>query len=1592
MQPSHWALLVFVCALALTGGAWWQAKRNAIQALQSDFVHETSGISARLARYLTAHELLLKGFEGLFNVSGQVSRSDFRHYFQTLHSGAEMTGYVGVAYHEMVTAAGLPGHVAAMRSEGVIPHYQIFPAGVRDVYAPLVYIEPFTGANLQVAGFDPLTVAAERTAILRARDTDDVTISARLTLAQDAATPVPGFVMYVPIYRHGSVHDTEISRRQNFVGWIDAPFRMADLVAKVFPEGIKEIDMDIFDGVDPTPDHLFYSTRHGLPPYHTPLSNVTQPVVYGGQVWTLVFQAQRGYGGGSLSQKPLLIAAGGLLISLLIGLSTSVLLRAQQNRESLALRQFADLERQTHESLRELNEQALQQSEAAARLAASHARSALEQLQHQKYVLDQHANVSTADVQGRITYVNDKFCDLCGYSRHELMGQNHARLSSGLHPKAFFTDLYNTLAQGGVWQGEICNRAKDGRLYWIRATIMSYLDENALPTQYVAVSSDITQRKATELELQKYRDHLESLVEQKTADLQASLSALNVSEAKHRRLIENSHDIIYIVDQTGTMSFMSPSFAVMMGYPVGDVLGRPFASIIHPDDLAVCMTVMQKAMATGRFVQGLEFRMRHIDGSWHWFNSNGVAIKDDAGQVQEFEGTASDITQRKLAQQALNSSVALLNATLESIHEGIVVVDTQGAVTQWNRQFVALWQAPPDLISTPDATRISAHMAAQTVEPEAFLQTMAGINQHPEKTLHQTIKLLDGRVFMCSSRPQMIGKVVAGRVWSYADISELEHQKEALKLIEKRFELAVDGADIGIWDINFATGVVYNSPRMWQMLGYSDDEFTPSLAAWEALAFQGDFAPVMEALLTSLESPWQALNLVTRYRHRDGSWHWIAVNGRASADETGHVTRVTGTHTDITDRKKMEAALYASQLNLESLTNSVPGAVYQFQVGPTGRWKFVFISKGVESLYEAHAKEVLFDHKVLTDCILPEDREAHRQSILACSAALCIWDHDFRIQTRTGIIKWIRGRATPKRRADGTVFWNGILSDVTESKRTEQAAQAANLAKSEFLANMSHEIRTPMNGVVGMVDILQQTPLQPEQRKMLGIIAQSSQSLLLVLNDILDYSKIEAGKLAVERIPTPLLDVSQSVVQLMHSTAQAKSIDLSVWMSPDLPYAIYSDPTRLRQVLLNLVGNAIKFTHSQPSRPGCVALRIEPGVLTHGQDGVLLRVIDNGIGIPPEVIAKLFQPFTQADTSTARQFGGTGLGLSISLRLVSLMGGELNVESTHGQGSQFTVALPRLEAPWSATLAQDDVPLPSVSAHSAHSALSDLSDLSGKSTAPDIEQACQGRRLILLAEDNETNSDILQTQLRLLGYASEVAHDGRQALAMWQTGRYALLLTDCHMPLMDGFELTAAIRLTEAKGTRLPIIAVTANAMQGEADRCLSCGMDDYLRKPLRLQDLGPVLHKWLPLPPTARALTLTELDCDDGTDHPPETPHQPIVWNHRTLEQLVGHGPDMHQMLLRKFLKHASNQVSSIWNAVQSGQFDNAVDVAHTLKSSAHSVGALALGDLCLRIESAGRAGDDATCRALVAVLPDSFALVQDHILAHLDTHENTG
>ena len=669
-------------------------------------------------------------------------------------------------------------------------------------------------------------------------------------------------------------------------------------------------------------------------------------------------------------------------------------------------------------------------------------------------------------------------------------------------------------------------------------------------------------------------------------------------------------------------------------------------------------------------------------------------------------------------------------------------------------------------------------------------------------------------------------------------------------------------------------------------------------------------------------------------------------------------------------------------------------------------------------------------------------------------------------------------------------------TDISVRKQAEDAlvaakdaAEAANRAKSAFLATMSHEIRTPMNGVVGMIDVLEQSHLKRAQVEIVKTIRASAYALLAIVDDVLDFSKIEAGQFDVDSEPMDVAAVVEAVCDTLDPLAGKKGVALTLFTDPAMPRQLLGDAARLRQVLLNLAGNAIKFSSAE-ERAGRVTVRARLVESRSRQVVLEFSVADNGIGMDQTTLARLFTPFTQADASTTRRFGGTGLGLSISHRLVELMGGEIGVHSEPGRGSTFTVRLPvaplpagpdreadvEAEAcelaglcclvlggapgpaddlavylkhsgaavhraadlaaartwfgnappgPWIGVIAGVDEALaelralcrsrpnrearfvviergrhrgPRIQADDLVSlagdalhrsvfvkavalaagritaeALEEPSLIADTTPAPlSMQEASAKGRLILVAEDNEVNQEVMCRQLALLGFKADIANTGREALERWQRGDYALLLTDLHMPQMDGYELTVAIRAAEAGAPRRPIVALTANALASEAKHCRDLGMDDYMTKPVQLAVLNAMLHKWLPdaARPTPNLRSPASMTAAPA-----------LALDVSVLKALVGDEPQVIDEFLRDFRVSAGEAALQMRAACQARQTAVVESVAHRLKSSARAVGALALGELCAALEQAGQAGAIKTLAELWPIFETEMAAVNEFL-----------
>lgn len=545
-----------------------------------------------------------------------------------------------------------------------------------------------------------------------------------------------------------------------------------------------------------------------------------------------------------------------------------------------------------------------------------------------------------------------------------------------------------------------------------------------------------------------------------------------------------------------------------------------------------------------------------------------------------------------------------------------------------------------------------------------------------------------------------------------------------------------------------------------------------------------------------------------------------------------------------------------------------------------------------------------------------------------------------------------------------TVGYLGVGTDLTQIKQLEQRlrsseakAREASDAKSSFVAAMSHEIRTPMIGVTGMLEVLQHSELSDDQRRTIQVIQQSARSLLQIIGDILDFSKVEAGRLELSPTTISLPRLLQSTVANFSGSASSKGLVLTCEVDDRIGPAHVADGLRLRQVLSNFLSNAIKFTEK-----GMVEAALEWKGRDGDGDRVCFRITDTGIGVTPEQQARLFQPFSQAEGSTTRRFGGTGLGLVISRRLAELMGAEVEMESTPGAGTtlRLTVSLPRGQV--------EDVE-PELAPDASQGFMA--------RPLPTVEEALAERSLILIVDDHPTNRLVVARQLALAGYASESAEDGIKGLEAWRTGRYALILSDVHMPEMDGYEMARALRDEEARThrPRTPVIALTAAALKGEAERCLAAGMDQYLAKPVSIPELVQALQRWLP--------HTTPLAGDMRAPGPlPQLGGEPTPLDPSVLMPLTGGNPADTRALLDDYLATTQADLNELRTAQAAGDLERLARQAHKLKGAARLVGAHPLAEAAASLEHAAKQADWPQVLPLAADVATAVERLRRHVV----------
>jgi len=878
---------------------------------------------------------------------------------------------------------------------------------------------------------------------------------------------------------------------------------------------------------------------------------------------------------------------------------------------------------------------------------------------------------------------------------------------------------------------------------------------------------------------------------------------------------------------------------------------------------------------------------------------------------------------------------AAQRALLDSLPDVMWIKDCDSRLTMVNRAFAERYRiAPEAAVGLSDFDIYPAEKARQLREED--LQVMA--TREPiryESTIRVNgeeywVEIVKAPAFDDSGH-------VIGTVGSSRDISARKSAERASEHSRERLELALAGSGLVLWDCDLASSSVHLSDRWPQLIGEPEGETRTTLQALMARVHPDDLAPTLEQARECVKGLQDDYVSEHRVRRADGSWAWVLSRGQVTVrDDQGRPQRMSGTILDITRRKTMEESLRLALVQSDTLLDTTPAAIAVVSDWTIGRCNAAMIRMFGLTPNATQPISSLF-------C----SDGAWRQAKSLIEAALRSeqgFNGELELCRGDGSRLWVSAAARPVFPGSTEVLF--ALADVTELRQLAQqlqvakeAADAANRAKSGFLATMSHEIRTPMNGVLGMLELLELTRLDLEQRESLSLARSSATSLLRLIDDILDFSKIEAGQLSIEPEPLSLRYLADSAVTVHQELAARKGLLLRCTVDPALDTRAHvGDGLRITQIINNLLSNAIKFTER-----GSVSLELTRVNGNTELDVIRIRVSDTGPGIAPEQQARLFRPFVQGESEAARRLGGTGLGLSICRRLAEMMDGSAELHSIPGEGTQVTCIL-RL-----AITGADAIRQQREQRHAAVAAV------------PQGEKAAK-EALILVVEDHPVNRVLLQRQVSLLGYRCDLAGDGIEALTRLAEHHYDLVLTDCHMPNMDGYQLTREIRSREAAAGNLhaiPVIACTANALSSDATLCFEAGMNDYLPKPITLQSLGEKITRWL------RDSVAVDTAPSDQAVHatPPETGNSLDL---AALEPYVQGNAGLRDEILGQFLSEHASDLAALDLALGRNETEQIIRTTHRIKGAARMIGAAPLAATSERMETLARSGQLAAAAAL--------------------------
>lgn len=1024
---------------------------------------------------------------------------------------------------------------------------------------------------------------------------------------------------------------------------------------------------------------------------------------------------------------------------------------------------------------------------------------------------------------------------------------------------------------------------------------------------------------------------------------------------------------------------VNDAFTQQTGYNIQDVFGKTCRLLQGPLTNPKTILDIKNALDSNTpfFGEILNYRK---DQSIFWNELTITPAFDEQGQLTHFIGITRDITERKNTLEAILQGKHDLLEAERSTHVGHWIWEASTNKIAWSDEMKRIWQRDPaefdgDLFE----------MIKRTVYPDDQATVIATCKEAFEE--REEYEPFEYRIFLPNGNLRTIWaktgrkqKNALGRITrltgTVQDITERKQAEDERRLNHALMEQAFGSSPIGMALINIEGKFLRVNRVLCDMFGYSDTELLNQDP--KKFTHPDDINLDKQLVLRLLSGEIERYEVHKRYYHKDGTLVWLQVNVSLVRDAAGSPVNFVTQIQDITQRLLAEAQL--NQLS-QAVEQSTEAIIITDVIGKIEYVNDTFVKKSGFSKQETIGRYP----NILNSGLSPKETFTTLWKTIRAGDT---WKGEIINRRKDGSISIEYATISPLRQADGSIsHFVSTQEDINEKKKlgeelekhrhhleelvdsrtkelaeARQLAEAANQAKSNFIANMSHEIRTPMNGVLGMTYLALAGVTDPKQRDYLEKIHLSGQHLLHIVDDILDFSKIEAGKMQLEAIDFSLSELMTKLTVMVNTKAAGRQLKLHIEIGDDVPKQMHGDPHRLSQILINYANNAVKFTEQ-----GEIRIRVSKQKDTPSGWLIKFEVTDSGIGLSEEQQSKIFRSFEQADSSTTRKYGGTGLGLTISKELAILMGGAVGVQSKLGHGSTFwfTAMLEQIKG--------SPLPLEQMKAH--NHGLDCLKSLTQKKEV-----------WILLVDDNDFNQQVGSELLKSAGCQVILAEHGQRALELFSIHKEKIdcILMDIQMPVMDGLEATRHLRAIP-ENAKIPIIAITANAMNQDRIQCLSVGMNDFIAKPFTPDLLYSTVCRWL-------GLTVTETSAEQLSETLPETftEKKNVAIDLSVLANLVGNSPEKIGKFAKKFIDSAKSGLLEIQDRYQAQDLPGLSALGHRLKSSARTVGAMQFGELCQGLEKLKDGGEPEQAAQIIEQLHGIFQQIEQEVEAYVNPPTN--